>query len=209
LGTRTYRLNHDLGFAPNPFFGWCTLACCMPQIRKNAKEGDIIIGMAGADKRGLGRIYPQLVFWMRVDQGMSFDDYWTDPRFINKRPQIPGPKIRMVGDRTYRHEPGSEGWLFETSMHYVPGAKQTSGGHVARDTKVNRLLVGSQFTYWGNSGPCVPAHLISLFPNPRGDKCPPDGPLLTELHQLIDLAQPRGVCGDPADWENPRYFNTP
>lgn len=204
--TRTYRLNHDLGFAPNPFFGWCTLACCMTQIRKYAAEGDIIIGMAGSDKKqGLGRIHPQLIFWMRVDQTMTFDDYWNDLRFVNKRPEIPGPKIRMVGDRTYRHESGQVGWQFDISMHFVPGAKQRNGGHVTKDTSVDRVLVGERFTYWGDSGPPVPPHLIGLFPI-RNQKCPPDGPLLAELHQLSDVTHPRGVCGDPADWANPRYF---
>lgn len=209
MKTRTYRLDHDLGFAPNPFFEWCTLACCMPAIRKHAKKGDIIIGIAGSGKRGLGRIHPQLIFWMRVDEDMTFDAYWADPRFVNKRPKIPGPRMRMVGDRTYRHEPDKDGWQFDTSMHYVPGAKQANGGHVARDTKVNRLLVGSKFTYWGGSGPAVPAHLMKLFPSRRGQKCPAEGPLLAELHDFIDLRHPKGMKGEPADWDNPRYFPRP
>lgn len=137
---------------------------------------------------------------------MTFDEYWADPRFVNKRPQIPGPKIRMVGDRTYRHEAGRDGWQFDTSMHYIPGAKQKNGGHVAKDTKVDRILVGREFTYWGTLGPAVPAHLMELFPNPRGQKCPTEGPLLSQLHQLIDISNPKAVIGDPADWDNSRYF---
>jgi hypothetical protein len=35
-----YVVKHDGGFAPNPFHGFCTLACCKPKIRKGAKEGD-------------------------------------------------------------------------------------------------------------------------------------------------------------------------
>lgn len=206
MTTRTYRLDHDLGFAPNPFFGWCTLACCMPKIREHADEDDIIIGMAGAGKRGLARIHPQLIFWMQVDEAMDFDDYWKDPRFVNKRPQMPGPKMRMVGDRSYRHEPGQEGWRFETSMHHIPRASAANGSHVNIDTSVNRLLVGKRFTYWGNRGPALPAQLMSLFPNPRGQKCPPDGPLLAQLHQLVDIDNPKGAVGDPTDWDNPRYF---
>src|SRR6266481_5330838 len=55
--TRTYRLDHDLGFAPNPFFEWCSLACCMGDIRKHAKLNDVIVGMAGSGKQGLGRYH--------------------------------------------------------------------------------------------------------------------------------------------------------
>lgn len=35
-----YAITRDLGFAPNPFHGFCTLATCKPGIRKTAKVGD-------------------------------------------------------------------------------------------------------------------------------------------------------------------------
>ncbi|HEX8578254.1 MAG TPA: hypothetical protein VF655_01505 [Allosphingosinicella sp.] len=204
MKTRTYRMDHDLGFAPNPFFGWCTLACCKPNVRKAAKKGDIIVGMAGKSG-GLKKIYPRLIFWMRVDDAMPFDDYWRDLRFVPKRPQIPGPRRRAVGDRTYRHEEGHEGWLFERSMHYRPTADQVDVGHVSADTQVDRMLIGKDFTYWGSVGPKVPDHLIALFKN-RDQDGHEGGPLLTELHELIDIEHPKGLVGDPADWDNPRYF---
>ncbi|WP_366941804.1 hypothetical protein [Asticcacaulis sp.] len=204
--TRTYRLDHDLGFAPNPFFDWCSLACCMGPIRRYAKLGDVIIGIAGSAKDGLRRYHPQLIYWMRVDEALTFDEYWSDKRFARKRPQIPGPKMQMVGDRTYRNEPGCSGWSFDTSMHYISGAPQNNGGHVATDTKVNRVLVTQSYTYWGKCGPRVPAHLLPLFPVGRGHKCPKDVTLLGELYALIDLSRPLGLVGDPADWDNPRYF---
>ena len=37
-------MTRDYGFAPNPFFGFCTLANCKPKIRKSANVGDWIIG---------------------------------------------------------------------------------------------------------------------------------------------------------------------
>lgn len=207
MTVRTYRLDHDLGFAPNPFFGWCTLACCMPKIREHAREGDVIIGMAGAGTRGLKRIHPQLIYWMRVDETMTFDAYWKDARFANKRPQMPGPKMRMVGDRTYRHEADSDGWRFDSSMHHIPGTSAAGENHVNLDTSVDRLLVGRHFTYWGNAGPPVPHDLMGLFPNPRGQKCPTEGPLLDQLLELIGINEARGAIGDPADWDNKRYFH--
>ena len=207
--TWTYRLDHDLGFAPNPFFGWCSLACCMGVIRKHAKLNDVIIGMAGSGKRGLGRYYPQLIYWMKVDVALTFDQYWNDPRFKPKRPQIPGPKMRMVGDRTYRHEGECANWRFDTSMHYVASAPQKDGGHVERDTKVNRVLLSEHYTYWGKSGPAVPDYLLPLFPVRRGQKCNHDKVLLSQLHTLIGLNQPKSLVGDPGDWDNRRYFKAP
>ncbi len=207
MRTVTYRLNHDLGFAPNPFFGWCTLACCMPRIRKKAQIGDIVVGMAGSDKAaGLGRIHPQIIYWMKVAETLGFDAYWADPRFAAKRPQANGPKMKAAGDRTYRHEAGNPQWRFDESMHYVPSAPQTKGGHVVTDTSVDRLLAGREFTYWGGSGPKLPSSLLGLFPAGRGHKWPDAGPLLDELHRFLRTDQPLGVQGDPADWDTPRYF---
>jgi Nucleotide modification associated domain 2 len=206
LRTWTYRLDHDLGFAPNPFFGWCTLACCKPKIREHAVIGDTIIGIAGAGKRGLKRLHPRIIYWMRVDEVLTFDEYWRDPRFSHKLPFISGSKMRMVGDRTYRHEPNSKDWSFETSMHYIEGAKQSKGGHVAADTKVDRVLASQNFSYYGACGPESGPHLLDLFPNPRGEKCPKDGPLLSELFALVELERPKFLVGDPADWNNERYF---
>ena len=206
MTTRTYRLDHDLGFAPNPFFGWCTLACCMPEIRRNARVDDIVVGMAGRGQ--LRHVYPRLIYWMRVEETLSFDEYWNDTRFANKRPQIAGPKILAVGDRTYRHDADGADWSFESSMHYVPDELRPNTNHVMRDTKVNRLLVSRCFTYWGGSGPHLPADLIGLFPNPRGQKCKHDPEQLSKLHRLIEVETPRFVVGEPADWENPRYFAT-
>jgi hypothetical protein len=42
----TYRLDHDLGLAPNPFGKFCTLTVCKPKIRnsKKLKLGDWVIG---------------------------------------------------------------------------------------------------------------------------------------------------------------------
>lgn len=206
LTTRSYRMDHDLGFAPNPFFGWCTLACCMAELRKYSAIGDVIVGIAGSGKQGLHRIHRQLIYWMVVEDDPSFDRYWNDPRFSQKRPRLNGPKMWAAGDRTYRHEPGEPEWRFEQSMHYVSGAAQPNGGHVVRDTKVDRVLVGRTFTYWGKSGPRVPDHLIGLFPATRHYKNCPPGPDLDELHQLMGLNAPLGLAGDPADWVNRRYF---
>ena len=34
----SYTVAADTGFAPNPFHGFCTLACCKPGIRRTAQE---------------------------------------------------------------------------------------------------------------------------------------------------------------------------
>ena len=35
-----YKMTHDTGFAPNPFWGCLTLATCKPKIRESKRPGD-------------------------------------------------------------------------------------------------------------------------------------------------------------------------
>jgi Nucleotide modification associated domain 2 len=56
----SYVIEHDLEFAPNPFHGTCTLACCKPDIRKKAVEGDYILGTGAVKPKLRGH----LTFWM-------------------------------------------------------------------------------------------------------------------------------------------------
>lgn len=58
----SYTITHDTGFAPNPFWGWCTLATCKPQIRRTAQVGDWI---AGLSPKATGN---RLVYAMQVSE---------------------------------------------------------------------------------------------------------------------------------------------
>jgi len=46
----TYVVRYDSGFAPNPFYGYCTLATCKPPIRKSAAVEDWIVGCGSNDR---------------------------------------------------------------------------------------------------------------------------------------------------------------
>jgi hypothetical protein len=93
----SYIVRHDSGFAP--FFGYCTLACCKPGIRKYAKKGDWIVGLTPRH-RGIGN---RIVFFMEVEESLSFDDYWRDPRFQQKRPKLNAGLTPSNSSRRSRH----------------------------------------------------------------------------------------------------------
>ena len=76
----SYIVAYDDGFAPNPFRGVCTLACCKPKIRKGAKKGDYIVGIG---RKSSGN---RVVFAMKVEETLVHDDYWHDERFRAKAP---------------------------------------------------------------------------------------------------------------------------
>jgi len=80
----SYIVKHDTGFSPNPFHGYCTLACCKPAIRRTAQKGDWVVGLT--PKKDGNRI----VYFMRVDENpLTFTQYWNDRRFKAKRPAEP------------------------------------------------------------------------------------------------------------------------
>ena len=78
-----YKIEHDWGFAPNPFHGTLTLATCKGDIRgcKELRNGDWIVGFGSKSMGNLGK----MIYCMRVDEMMSFDQYYNDPRFIPYR----------------------------------------------------------------------------------------------------------------------------
>ena len=88
----SYVVDHDTGYAPNPYFGFCTLCRCKFQKRgaprknivEKAEEGDWVIGTGGASKKSAG--HGKLVYAMRVDKKLTREDYFSDSRFAQKKP---------------------------------------------------------------------------------------------------------------------------
>src|SRR6266851_8012960 len=103
----SYVVARDYGFAPNPFFSFCTLATCKPMIRKTAQVGDWIVG-TGSKTCGLGGF---LVYAVKVAETCTYDQYWEDPRFLVKRPNLRGSLKQAYGDNIYHRNPGARGWV--------------------------------------------------------------------------------------------------
>jgi hypothetical protein len=150
----SYVLDHDYGFAPNPFYGVCTLATCKPLIREKASVGDYVIGTGSAHRKRQG----YLVYFMHVDEIMTYDCYWADQRFQQKRPFMHGSKMRAFGDNIYHREPNTGGWLQENSLHTLRDGRPNPL-NVQHDTQSEKVLIGRDFSYWGGSGPLIPQHI--------------------------------------------------
>lgn len=150
-----YVVDRDFGFAPNPFHGRCTLATCKPGIRLRAEIGDWIVGMGGRRLSATGRC----VFAMEVTTTLSFDLYWADPIFRDKRPVRNGSRRMMVGDNIYHRDLSKGQWQQADSHHSNPDG--TPNPHnVANDTQADRVLISDYFYYFGQSAPVVPDTLL-------------------------------------------------
>jgi hypothetical protein len=82
----SYVVDHDLGFAPNPYSGYCTLVHCKfggmsgrRNIVESAAVGDWILGSGGRNKDSAG--HGRLIYLMRVDESLPFEHFLADPRF--------------------------------------------------------------------------------------------------------------------------------
>ena len=145
----SYVVARDYGFAPNPFFGVCTLATCKPRIRKAAVCGDLIIGTGSKTSERDGH----LVFAMRVSEALTFNEYWSDERFVRKRPNLQGSLKQAFGDNIYFRDNCGQ-WHQRDSHHsYANGSPNLH--NICNDTQTDRVLVGCDYAYWGGHGPCV------------------------------------------------------
>ena len=145
----SYVVARDYGFAPNPFFGTCTLATCKPNIRRAAALGDWIIG-TGSKTRGRQGC---LVFAMRVSEVMTFNEYWLDKRFLQKRPNLRGSLKQAFGDNIYFKD--KRGRWHQQNSHHSDENGTPNEHNIQNDTQTDRILVGVDYAYWGGNGPCI------------------------------------------------------
>jgi hypothetical protein len=196
----SYVVAHDYGFAPNPFGGFCTLATCKPGIRKGAALGDYIVGTGCSRHKKIGH----LIYFMRVEQTLTFDEYWTMAQFACKRSCMRANRSRAFGDNIYHRDPESGLWIQESSFHSHPDGTPHPE-NTAHDTQSDRVLIGKDFAYWGTAAPKIPPQ----FRNYEGDDICKSGQgyrvnfvpgLADDFIAWIRQFTDRGCVGRPLDW---------
>ena len=133
-----YILAFDSGFAPNPFYRFCTLATCKPKIRKEAQVGDWVIGLGSKNQNCRGR----LIYVMKVTEKMTYNEYWNSKRFSEKKYSNKNSK-RKCGDNIY-HKNSKGDWLQEQNQFHIDEEIKK------HDTQTNAVLVSNSFFYFGD-----------------------------------------------------------
>ena len=189
----SYIVKHDGGFAPNPFFGYCTLACCKPGIRRRAQEGDWIIGLT--PKAGRNRI----VFFMEVEETLDFRQYWRDPRFKLKRPKANAGRARMNGDNIYQPRLGG-GYRQLPSIHSkTPLGNCEDSERKKHDLSGERVLVSRKFAYFGSKPLDLPRELQELIVS-RGYRCRFSNAVRDEFRRFVGKQRRFGLLAVPHGW---------
>lgn len=185
----SYVVRYDNGFAPNPFWGTCTLATCKPEIRKRAQVGDCIVG-TGSKSIGL---HEHLVFAMFVTETMTYSDYWKDERFSKKKPMAPIRKgnKEACGDNIYYKD--QDRWRQRSSFH--------GEAEIETDTMVDRVLASSDFAYWGCTGPKIPDRFLQAgFSGCRNYRSNSLKHLIDDFVAWFRELGANGRLGAPACW---------
>ncbi|TWP27657.1 hypothetical protein ETU08_11685 [Apibacter muscae] len=196
-----YKIDHDYGLAPNPFGGFCTLAVCKSDIRKssNLEIGSWIFGI-GAKSVG-EQYFQKLIFCMKVEEKLTFNEYWNDSRFQYKKPIINGSLVQMYGDNFY-HQDENNNWIQENSAHsLVNGIPNET--HLKRDTSGEFVLISKEnFYYWGDKAIIVPDEYKSaICTDTRNRAFAEPKEIVDEFIMWLEDRHEKGVLlGDPISW---------
>ena len=174
----SYVVEHDAGYAPNPYFGFCTLCRCKFQKpgvgRKNivelAEEGDWVIGTGGASKRSAG--HGKLVYAMLVTEKLTREEYFSDSRFLQQKPM-------KTNTSTYEQKRGDNvrpRRVFEKREQFV--------------------LVSRHFFYFGNNAIDIPAEFRRRGFEKKGPgfRCPSDS---ADVCRFVDWLEKERKPGEP------------
>ncbi len=186
----SYVIPRDYGFAPNPYFDYCTLATCKPRIRQSAQIGDWVAAFGAANTPYHGK----LVILMQIGETMSFDEYWTDRRFHCKRPVFNKGVIHAYGDNIYHHI--GEKWMQEASHHSnVDGSINML--NLIKDTGTDRVLISTKFYYFGNQAVSIPSQYEVLIKKGRNHIINRDILLVKCFTKYMETHYEKGMQGRP------------
>lgn len=196
-----YRMDHDYGFAPNPFWGTLSLATCKAQIRKSPAlaSGDWIVGLGS---KAMGN-ENKIIYAACVGEIITFDQYWEDPRFQMKKANVKGSLIQMYGDNVYHTVDG------KVVQEHCAHSNDPNDKHKKSDTSGKNVLLCQKFYYFGNKAPKLPDDLsyIENIGNPRAYKYTDlDNAQINGFVSWLESNYKIGIHGDPCNWKE---FNLP
>jgi hypothetical protein len=141
---------------------------------------------------------------MCVTETPTFQEYWNDARFRRKRPNLFASLKLASGDNIYRWSKTKGTWCQLDSYHSdKSGAADPR--HTAIDTRVNRVLVSTNFAYFGGYGPAIPRRFRNyagedICTGGRGRKVFDNERLVNEFTGWLASLGHKGYVAPPLDW---------
>jgi Nucleotide modification associated domain 2 len=163
----SYRIPWDGGSAPNPFWGYCTLAICKPRIRLSAAVKDWVVG-TGSARSPIGDISNKVVYAMCVTDKKTMKEY--DKFTRSKLPR----KIPLLTSSNPRRHVGDSIYDYSISNNTTPYPALRRGVHddSDRDTDLNGsyVLLSNHFFYFGDQPVTLPENLMGIVKKGPGHK---------------------------------------
>lgn len=182
----SYIVKYDVGLAPNPFWGYCTLAVCTPN-HQGAKllKDDWIIGISPKEDGN------RLVYLMQLtEQPMHFNQYYSDKRFQNKKPNKRGNYKEIVGDNFYFLGENKIWKQHSTLLHNdIESFNQ--------DTEYPYVFISKNFSYLGNKRIPLNKDYEKFIYARQGIKYFYDIELIGQLSEEIKNNYGTGLIGRP------------
>jgi Nucleotide modification associated domain 2 len=183
----SYVVRKDLGLAPNPFWGYCTVAVCTPNhVGIKAVKDDWIIGTSPVS---LGS---KLVYAMQISEVLSFEAYYANVRFKKKKPVVHGSWRERCGDNMY-HKDQQGQWIQHRTIHHRSPEKKE------QDLKHPAVFVAKYFYYFGNKAITIPAGYQDLVWKRQGCKGKHDPKVVENFLKWLKVKYASGVLGNPKD----------
>ena len=143
---------------------------------------------------------------MRITEAMTLDQYWFNPRFQIKKPNLRGSKKQAFGDNIYSKNKKTGSWRQANSHHSMTDGS-VNQSNVETDTSANRVLISDDFAYWGGSGPQFPSKFLGLGPHRvnilarrnHRNEFPED--FVQEVIAWFRSLGEKGYLGEPLDWQ--------
>ncbi len=185
----SYIVKKDTGLAPNPFWGYCTLAVCTPNhMGIRAELGDWFLGTTTSERGN------KLLYAMEVLERLYFDAYFKAPRFNKKKPVINGTWRQRCGDNMYFKD-STGNWEQHPSLFH--GDKKV----IRKDLKNPYVFTSKHFYYFGNKAFKIPAKYSELIWRTQGVKCSHDPKCVKGFLNWLKTNYKPGIHGEPIDRE--------
>jgi hypothetical protein len=195
----SYVVKFDTGFAPNPLWGFCTLAACTPNHTRHKlklEAGDWLLGHSALTETGR-----MLIYAMRISETLDLDKYFRDKRFEGKKARSKGWRERCGDNIYYRDDngvySGGDGskWMQATAFFHA------ARNEIEKDLKHHFVFISEHFFYFGENAPALPPQFRSLEWPRQGVKCHA-GEIAEQFVQWLEENHEPGVHGDPRDRDN-------
>ncbi|MHB8579900.1 MAG: Nmad2 family putative nucleotide modification protein [Ignavibacteriaceae bacterium] len=181
----SYVLRYDDGVAPNPYYGYCTLAVCKPVIRRKAQVGDWIIGTGSKENVNLEDDIPRIIYAMRVQEVLPLTAYYDDPRFEKKKPR---PFTTLwTGDNFYRN--WDKNIIQMESVHSNADSSENLENKEHDLSGIN-VLISENFKYWGRKAIKLPDEFQNFVKKGQAHKKITDETLISKFEKWYDNQHP-------------------